>query len=111
MKIRLTLALITTLLPTLAMASQSQGGGLSDAIDHPLAILCLIVFFVSYLFVMTEEHTGLRKSKPVMLGAGIIWIIIGLIAPGFNVDHEQLKAAIYHDLDEYGSLLDRKSVV
>jgi Na+/H+ antiporter NhaD/arsenite permease-like protein len=104
MKKCLALALITALLPSLAMASQSQGAGLPDAIGHPLAILCLIVFFMSYLFVMTEEHTGMRKSKPVMLGAGIIWIIIGLMAPGFNVDHEQLKAAIYQNLDEYGSL-------
>ena len=40
---------------------------------------------------MTEEQTRLRKSKPVMLGAGIIWAVIGYAAPEYNVTHEQLK--------------------
>jgi Na+/H+ antiporter NhaD/arsenite permease-like protein len=53
---------------------------------------------------MTEEQTHLRKSKPVMLGAGIIWLVIGIAAPEYDVDHEQLRHAIFHDLDEYGSL-------
>jgi len=62
------------------------------------ALFCLIVFLLSYLLVMTEEQTHLRKSKPVMLGAGIIWMVIGIAAPEYNVDHEQLKQAIFHDL-------------
>jgi Na+/H+ antiporter NhaD/arsenite permease-like protein len=53
---------------------------------------------------MTEETTTLRKSKPVMLGAGIIWVVIGYAAPEYGVTHEQLKAAISHDLGEYSSL-------
>lgn len=39
-----------------------------------------------------------------MLGAGIIWFVIGIAAHEYDVDHEQLKHAIFHDLDEYGSL-------
>lgn len=69
------------------------------------AIFCLLVFFVSYLFVMTEEKTQLRKSKPVMLGAGIMWITIAYVAPEYGVDREQLRQAVFHDLDEYASLL------
>ena len=68
-------------------------------------IFCILVFLVSYLFVISEEKTQLRKSKPVMLGAGIIWIVIGWMAPDYGVDHEQLRLAIFHDLDEYASLL------
>ena len=71
----------------------------------PRAIFCVIIFVLSYLLVMTEEKTLLRKSKPVMLGAGIIWATIGLAAPDYGVDHEQLRQAIFHDLDEYGSLM------
>ena len=40
-----------------------------------------------------------------MFGAGIIWVVIGMGAPDYNVDHEQLKHALLHDLDEYGGLL------
>ena len=76
----------------------------TGATDDIRGILCVAVFLISYLFVMTEEASHLRKSKPVMLGAGIIWILIGLGAPEYGVDHVQLKEAISHDLDEYGSL-------
>lgn len=78
---------------------------LHPAVSDPRALLCLIVFFLSYLLVMTEEQTQLRKSKPVMLGAGIIWLVIGIAAPEYGVDHEALKHAIFHGLDEYSSLL------
>ena len=38
----------------------------------------LAVFFVAYALVISEEFTHLRKSKPVVLAAGIIWAIIGI---------------------------------
>lgn len=99
-----TLLALSAGLPTEALASEIRDLILHQAISDPRAIFCLIVFFLSYLLVMTEEQTHLRKSKPVMLGAGIIWLVIGIAAPEYNVDHEQLKHAIFHDLDEYGSL-------
>jgi len=37
----------------------------------------LVVFVLAYALVISEEFTHLRKSKPVMLGAGIIWAFIG----------------------------------
>ncbi|NJO37308.1 MAG: hypothetical protein HC871_06410 [Rhizobiales bacterium] len=87
-----------------AMAAQPRDLVIEPYGD-PRAIFCLIVFFSSYLLVMTEEQTHLRKSKPVMLGAGIIWAVIGLAAPEYGVDHEQLREAVFHDLGEYGSLM------
>lgn len=72
---------------------------------HPAAIACLIVFILSYIVVLFEEQTHLRKSKPVMLGAGIIWVIIGFLAPSYNVDHDQIRAAVFHGLGDYASLL------
>ena len=75
------------------------------ATDIPAAWVCLIVFLLSYVLVMTEERSHLRKSKPVILAAGIIWAIIGWQAPKYNVPHEALEEALTHDLDEYGGLL------
>lgn len=74
-------------------------------VKNPWAIGALVVFFLSYLAVLFEEQTHLRKSKPVMLGAGLIWVFIAIIAPQYNVDHSELKKAVYHGLDEYASLL------
>lgn len=78
---------------------------LKGMVNDPLAITALIVFILSYIAVLFEEKTHLRKSKPVMLGAGLIWVCIGIMAPHYDVDHYQLRKAIYHGLDEYGSLL------
>ena len=97
------LALLTLFTGPLA-ASEPRDVMIRSAVSDPKAILCVIIFFVSYLLVMTEETTSMRKSKPVMLGAGIIWAIIGFAAPEYGVTHEQLKKAISHDLDEYSSL-------
>ncbi len=69
------------------------------------AYFCIAVFIISYLLVLLEEHTHMRKSKPVLLGAGIIWLTIGYIAPQYGVSHEHLKFVIEHGLLEYGSLL------
>jgi Na+/H+ antiporter NhaD/arsenite permease-like protein len=91
------------LFPLGAMAAQARDLVIEQYTD-PRAIFCVVIFILSYLLVMTEEKTLLRKSKPVMLGAGIIWATIGLAAPEYGIDHEQLRHAIFHDLDEYGSL-------
>ena len=74
-------------------------------VDNPWAIGALAVFFLSYLAVLFEEQTHLRKSKPVMLGAGLIWVFIAIIAPDYDISHDTMRKAIYHGLDEYASLL------
>src|SRR5690625_3932366 len=51
-------------------------------IDLPTSIYGIIVvavLVVSYLLVMTEEKLHMRKSKPVLVAAGIIWILIGWV--------------------------------
>jgi Na+/H+ antiporter NhaD/arsenite permease-like protein len=93
------------LLPFSTLAVEPRELLLGQPTSDPRAILCLLVFILSYLFVITEEKTGLSKSKPVMMGAGIIWIIIAFVAPEYSVDHEQLSQAITYDLNQYASLL------
>lgn len=66
---------------------------------------CVFVFVVSYLAVLLEEKTHMRKCKPVLLGAGIIWVSVGIMAPSYDVSHDHLRYAISHGLLEYGSLL------
>ena len=41
-----------------------------------VGILSLITFIIAYAVVMVEEFSHLRKSKPVILSAAIIWAII-----------------------------------
>lgn len=88
-----------------AFAIEPRDQLLGQPTADPSAILCLLIFILSYLFVITEEKTGLSKSKPVMLGAGIIWIVIAFAAPKYGIDHKQLSHAITYDLNQYASLL------
>ncbi len=90
---------------SLLAAEQATKLALQTMTDSRLAILCVIIFIVSYLAVLTEEFSHLRKSKPVMLGAGLIWLIVGIISSGQGVSHKELHDAVFHGLEEYASLL------
>lgn len=92
-------------IPAFAAAVGNPDDGRPSMIDHPLAIVALVVFFLSYLAVLLEEKTHLKKSKPVMLGAGIIWVCIGLLAPDYNISHDEVHNAVFHGLEEYASLM------
>ncbi|MGI9322504.1 MAG: sodium:proton antiporter NhaD [Pseudomonadales bacterium] len=96
------------LCPSLALASASGGGhdlsynlGLTT---DPLGILALVFFVVAYAVVMTEEFIHLRKSKPVILAGGIIWVIVAYLVQRDGGDQELLIASLNHNLVEYASL-------
>ena len=59
------------LFPSLAVAS--EGSQNLDLTSHWAGYLALTLFVIAYIFVMIEEFTHFRKSKPVILVAGIIW--------------------------------------
>jgi NhaD family Na+/H+ antiporter len=97
----------TILILGLSGAAFAAGSGAShDTLDltkHWVGYLALVVFVVAYAFVMLEEVTHMRKSKPVMLAAGIIWGMIGLIYAMNGIDHVA-EVAIRHNILEYAEL-------
>lgn len=102
----LLISVLFTIFPAIAQASTGATDHLTINIGmHPAGIFCIVVFVLSYIAVLLEERTHLRKSKPVMLGASIIWVTIAIIAPSYNVDHDMLRSAIFTGLEEYASLL------
>ena len=48
--------------------------------DAPIGLAALAIFVLAYAFVVLEERLQLRKSKPVLLAAGVIWALIGAYA-------------------------------
>lgn len=100
------ISLITVFYAFPAVA-ESEGSALHNLNvgSHWAGILCILVFVVSYIAVLFEEKTHLRKSKPVLLGAGLMWVIIALLAPSYGVDHHGVKQAVFHGLEEYASLM------
>lgn len=100
------LPLIAIIMPALALAASNTGmmNGLS-LVGRPAGWACLVIFIASYGAVFAEEYTHMHKSKPVMLGAGLIWVVIALVAPKYGVGHDGLRSAVNHGLGEYASLL------
>ncbi|MGV8950799.1 MAG: sodium:proton antiporter NhaD [Cypionkella sp.] len=66
-------------------------------------ILSLIIFVVAYIMVIFEESIHMRKSKPVMLAAGLIWAMIG-IAYGMAGVPEAAHEHAREIIEEYGEL-------
>lgn len=87
--------------PGLLMAEESRYLG---ATGTERGIFCLLIFVIAYAFVITEEFTGLAKSKPVILAAGIIWAHVAYMAKEVGVPPEQLHAALMHNVEEYAQL-------
>lgn len=67
-------------------------------------IFAVVVFVIAYILVMGEESLGLRKSKPVLVAAGIIWVTIGWVYVNEGIT-DLPEMAFRHNLLEYAELL------
>ena len=70
---------------------------------HWAGYLALILFVIAYVFVMVEEFTHFRKSKPVILVAGLIWAIIAGVYASNGLPHAA-EEALRHNILEYAEL-------
>ena len=69
-----------------------------------VGILSLITFIIAYAVVMVEEFSHLRKSKPVILSAAIIWAIIAFHFSS-NKDYAiEIEHALEHNILEFAEL-------
>ena len=75
-----------------------------ELLNHPVGIFSLILFVIAYGFVMTEEVTHLRKSKPVLFAAGVIWAMIAWVGVQTG-DSYAVKKEIMHAFDEFNQLM------
>ena len=94
--------LVGLLVATTAAASQGTGTTLDLTADW-VGYVSIIVFAVAYVVVILEERIHLRKSKPVLLAAGIIWILIALAYNSHGLTH-RAEEAIRHNFLEYTEL-------
>lgn len=71
--------------------------------SHWAGYLSLAIFFAAYALVIFEETTRMRKSKPVLMAGGLIWLLIGLAYTQAGRSAEAHEHAI-HIVEEYGEL-------
>ena len=100
---KILLSLIALLLPAFAVASESVTERL-DLTQSAVGYAAIIIFVIAYLLVMAEEFIHLRKSKPVILAAGIIWAIIAAVYASNGLPH-MAEVAVRHNLLEYSELM------
>lgn len=91
------------LFPALAVGAEAATTSRLDLTGSWVGLASIAVFVVSYLFVMAEEFTHLRKSKPVMLAAGIIWVMVAMVYARHGLPHEAGQA-VRHNILEFAEL-------
>ena len=64
--------------------------------DSWVGYASVFVFVITYVLVMLEDRIYLRKSKPAMLGAGIIWLLIAI-----HLYNKNAGAAIATAMNQY----------
>ena len=90
-----------------AFASSGHSGG-EAAVNLTGTIFgyaSLALFVLAYALVIFEEQTHLRKSKPVMMAAGLIWVLIAITYRQLGIPAEEAHNAIIHNITEYAELL------
>ena len=91
-------------LPNRLLASEASIHGQTlDLTDHWVGFVAIIIFVLAYILVILEEKIHMRKSKPVMLSAGLIWALIAWVYNRNGFDHT-VEAAIRHNFLEYVEL-------
>jgi len=95
------LLLPALLRPSAAWASPAA---LPDLTGHWAGFIALGLFVVAYGLVIAEEVTHMRKSKPVVLAAGLMWLLVaGVLANQGLAD--ALAGEVRHVFLDYAELL------
>jgi Na+/H+ antiporter NhaD/arsenite permease-like protein len=81
----------------------AAGGGTLELVEDWVGIVALILFTAAYVLVVFEEFTDLKKSKPVLLAAGLIWALVAYEYASQNLIHAA-EAAVKVFLMEFVEL-------
>lgn len=97
--------LLLACVPGVSLANEVVLSKPVDLTGSGVGLFALGIFILAYLLVMAEEFTHLRKSKPVILAAGMIWAAIAWTYQSQGLPPELPEQAIRHNLLEYAELM------
>jgi len=94
---------VSMAMPAGVLAAISNPATVPDLTGTWLGMLAMVIFFAAYVLIVSEEAIHLRKSKPIMVAAGLIW---ALVAIAYIQQGDTLSAgvAFKHDLLEFAEL-------
>ncbi len=96
--------ILTLLTPALALANTQAEHQPIDLTNSALGFTAIAIFVIAYLLVMGEEFIHLRKSKPVIIAAGLIWGMIGFYYTQHGMP-ELAEHAVRENFLEYTELM------
>ena len=99
---RMAIPSVAFCLPEAAHAT-SDAGLVLDLTGEWMGIAAIAIFVLAYTLVITEETLHLRKSKPVMVAAGIIWALVALAYLQVGDTHTA-EEAVLHNLLEFAQI-------
>lgn len=86
-----------------APAALAQEAAAVDLTGEWLGWLAIALFVFAYALVIAEETIHLKKSKPVMVAAGAIWLLAA-VALSQHGETELIEEAVRHGLLEFAEL-------
>ena len=101
------LLVLCTVLPALGAEHETTSAAVHavrDLTTTTFGYFSLGLFALAYLLVMLEEVTHLRKSKPVLMAAGVIWVLIAITYRQVGIPAHEAHTAILHNISEYAEL-------
>ena len=76
-----------------------------DLTTSYVGYISILIFILAYVFVMAEEFTHLRKSKPVIISAALIWGVIAYYySVHFKGSQAEVEYALEHNILEFSEL-------
>ena len=97
------LAVAAFLVPDPAWATALSAMPL-DLTASTYGLIAVLIFVAAYGFVVSEEVLHVRKSKPVIVAAGVIWVLVAM-AYAAEGDIHMPSELLRHNLMEYAELM------
>jgi len=85
-------SIASLLLPMDIWAVEPSGFVPFDLTHHWVGYAALAVFAIAYVLAMLEDATMLRKSKPMVFAASVIWVLIAVVYVSKGMQEESGKA-------------------
>jgi hypothetical protein len=98
--------IVLLLLPSLVHASSAVSdltSSVSNLTESWVGPTALIIISIAYILVVLEEKINLRKSKPMLISAGLIWAIMAYVY-GQEGHGDVIEKAVRHNFLEYSEL-------
>jgi len=97
------LALITGILFCNPAVSSEHISNTLDLTRNWAGYIALAGFILAYVLVILEERIHLRKSKPMLAAAGLVWLVVAIVYKQHDMP-EMVAVGIRHDFLEYAEL-------